>query len=333
MPRTAPLAALPYCAMAEREESQGFFEMLWDCEFCDARGLLAKSQRHCANCGGPQNPAKRYFPKPGEEQRVDGHLYEGSDRTCPACSAPQSARAHNCTHCGSVLDGAAEVRGVVDPAAQPRAPRPRRRRRIWPFVLLVLAVLGGGIWWRCLRTQEAQVVVAAHSWTRTVAIEEYNDRQEEAWRNEIPVGAGFPVCNEKQRSTRQVEDGEDCHTERRDKKDGTFEQVKKCKPKYRSEPVLDSWCRFSMRRWKPVDEVKSSGHGLSPAWPDNLPAADAPASLGAKRQGKRSETLTLEFPGHGSCDVSEPVWRKYTDGQKLKVEIRSSSGDVACSSL
>ena len=49
----------------EREESQGYFEMLWDCDHCDARGLLAKSQRHCANCGAPQNPDKRYFPQPG----------------------------------------------------------------------------------------------------------------------------------------------------------------------------------------------------------------------------------------------------------------------------
>ncbi|HEY0987264.1 MAG TPA: hypothetical protein VGD80_09445, partial [Kofleriaceae bacterium] len=133
----------------EREESQGFFEMLWDCEFCDARGLLGKSQRYCASCGAPQNPAKRYFPKEGEQRRVDGHLYEGADRTCPACSAPQSAKAKNCTHCGSVLDGAAEVRGVVDaPAARAAAPaRPRRRRRIWLYVVLGIALVAVAIWW------------------------------------------------------------------------------------------------------------------------------------------------------------------------------------------
>src|ERR1043166_6596786 len=216
----------------EREESQGFFEMLWDCDHCDARGLLGKSQRFCANCGAPQNPAKRYFPKEGEERRVDGHLYEGADRTCPACSSPQSARAHNCTNCGSPLDGAAEVRGVSDaPAqAQPRqAPaRPRGKRRIWLFVLLGFLILSTVVWFRCIRTQEAVVAVTGHSWKSTVAIEEFNERTEEAWRNEVPMEASFPVCHERQRSTRQVEDGEECHMERRDKKDGTFEQVKKC---------------------------------------------------------------------------------------------------------
>jgi hypothetical protein len=322
----------------EREESQGFFEMLWDCEHCDARGLLGKSQRYCANCGAPQNPAKRYFPQEGEQRRIDGHVYEGSDRTCPACSSPQSARAHNCTHCGSVLDGAAEVRGVVDaPAAAAAAPRPAsarpRRRRLWPFLLLGVLILGFVVWFQCLRTQEATVEVTAHTWKRVVAIEEFKDRQETAWRNEVPFEATFPVCHERQRSTRQVQDGDECHMERRDKKDGSFEQVKKCKPKTRSEPVMDSWCQFTVRRWTQVDEVKATGSGLTPTWPTDVPSGDTPATLGARRQGKRTETQTLEFRGHGSCDVSEPVWRKYKDGQKAKVEVGASSGDVACGSL
>jgi hypothetical protein len=317
----------------EREESQGFYEMLWDCEFCDTRGLLGKSQRHCANCGAPQNADKRYFPKEGEAQRVDGHLYEGADRACPACQAPQSAKAKNCTRCGSVLDGAAEVRGVAAPVS-PAKPRPRaRRRRIWPFVIAVFAIFGFGVWWRCIRSQEAEVVVAAHKWQRAIAIEEFAERQEEAWRNEVPPSASVPICRERQRSTRQVEDGEDCHTERRDKKDGTFEQVQKCKPRYRSEPVMGSWCRFTARRWKAVDEARASGTGLSAAWPESLPPGDTPAALGARRQGKRTETLTLEFTGHGTCNVSDAVWRKYTDGQKIKVQVRASSGDMVCSSL
>jgi hypothetical protein len=318
--------------MAEaREESQGFFEMLWDCDHCDTRGLLGKSQRYCANCGAPQNPDKRYFPKEGEQQRVDGHLYAGADRMCPACSAPQSAKATNCTHCGSVLDGSAEVKGIATPTA-PVTPRPPRRR-IWPFVGAVLLIFGFGVWWRCVRTQQAQVVISAHTWQRVIAIEEFNERSEEAWRNEVPPDAHMPSCHDRERSKRQVEDGEDCHTERRDKKDGTFEQVKKCTPKYRSEPVMDAWCRFTARRWKPVDEVKASGSGLSPAWPANLPPADVSASFGAKRQGKRTETLTLGFGEHGTCDVSDAIWRKYSDGQKLTIEVRASSSNVVCSAL
>jgi len=260
----------------------------------------------------------------------------GADRTCASCQAPQSARASNCTHCGAPLDGAAEVRGAVAaPVAALPVPgkRARRGRRRWPIVLAALVVIVGGVWWRCVRSQSAQVTVAGHRWQRSVAIEEFAERSEEAWRNEVPRDAGFPICHERQRTTRQVEDGEDCNTERRDKKDGTFEQVKKCKPRVHSEPVMDSWCRFAARRWRVVDEIKASGGDLAPAWPASLPPGDTPAALGARRQGARRETLTLEFAGHGSCDVSEPVWRKHGDGQKLTAEVRAASGDVVCSSL
>ena len=91
--------------MPEREESVGHFEMLWDCDHCETKGLLAKSQRHCPECGAPQSAIKRYFPKPEEQRPVDGHVYEGSDRHCPACNAPMSAKGTHCTQCGSPLDG------------------------------------------------------------------------------------------------------------------------------------------------------------------------------------------------------------------------------------
>src|SRR5689334_11908758 len=115
--------------------------MLWDCDHCGTKGLLGKSQRHCPECGAKQNPDKRYFPKEGEEQRIEGHNYEGADRSCGSCGAPQSAKAKNCTNCGAPLDGAAEVRGVPAPAA---APPPKQRRRWW-IPVLIIAVIGLGI--------------------------------------------------------------------------------------------------------------------------------------------------------------------------------------------
>lgn len=314
---------------SERVESEGFFEMLWDCDHCGTKGLLGKSQRHCPECGAPQNPDTRYFPSPEQQTRIEGHSYEGSDRHCPACNAPMAAKAKNCTQCGSPLDGSNEVRGVM---AAP-APAKPKGRRIWPYVLVALALLGFAIWWLFIRTRAGEVTVAGHHWERTVTIEEYGDYQDSAWRDEVPSDASFPTCHRKQRSTKKVQDGEECHTERVDKKDGTFEQVKKCKPTYRDEPVDDDWCTFRVRRWRKVDEVRASAADMKPAWPGQLPAADAPATLGAKRAAARKETLRLDFGGGDSCDVSDAVWRKYQDGQKVKVEVRARSGKVVCGSL
>lgn len=315
--------------MQERVESQGFYEMLWDCDHCETTSLLGKSQRHCPECGAKQNPDKRYFPAPGQAQRVDGHAYVGADRTCPACSAPQSAKAHHCTHCGASLDGAQEVKGVIAPVA------PKRKRRLWPIVvvLAVIVLVVVAIWYFFIRTREVKLTVTAHRWERAIAIEEYRELQEQAWRNEVPSDARMVTCTRAQRSTKQVPDGEVCRTERVDKKDGTFEELQKCKPKYRSEPVYDDRCRFTVRRWTEVDRVRLAGTGLQPAWPtQGLPPARNVETLGARRAGKRTETLILDF-GDQHCEVGEAVWRKYADRTAYQVEVRARSGDVVCGSL
>ena len=317
--------------MAKHIVSEGHYEMLWDCEFCDTKGLLAKSQRYCAECGGPQNPDKRYFPEEGAEKRVDGHKYEGADRHCPACNTPQAAAGHNCTHCGAPLDGAKQVRGIA--AAPVTAPPKKRRWWIVALVVGVLAVIALIAWWR-LRTKSAEMTVTAHRWTRAIAIEEYADVDEGAWRDQVPGDARGVACHRKERSTRQVDTGEQrCRTVKKDNGDGTFEKQQHCDPVMRSEPVHDDWCRYTVRRWQQLEPVRATGTGLSPAWPTaGLPPDNAAAVLGAKRQGTRTETFTLVL-GAQSCDVSEATWRKYRDGQPAKVEVRVASGDVVCSSL
>jgi hypothetical protein len=313
--------------VTERRESEGFFEMLWDCDHCGTKGLLGKSQRHCPECGAPQNPDNRYFPSPEQQTRIDGHKYEGADRHCPACNTPMSAAAKNCSKCGSPLDGSKEVRGVVTPVAPKK-----RRRRIWPYVVGAVLLLVFAIWWFFFRTTEAKLTITAHRWERTVTIEEFAEISESAWRDQVPADASFPTCHRRQRSTKKVPDGEECHTERVDKKDGTFEQQRVCRPKYREEPIYDDWCTFTVRRWRKVDTVRAASTGLQAAWPAQLPATDAPATLGARRSSARSETLLLDF-GQQSCEVSDATWRKYRDGQQVNVEIRARSGKLVCGSL
>ena len=108
--------------------------------------------------------------------------------------------------------------------------------------------------------------------------------------------------------------------------------MRRCRPTYRDEPVDGEWCTFQVRRWKQVDAVRAAGTGIQPAWPAQLPAADVPATLGARRAAGRKETLILDF-GADSCEVSDATWKKYSDGQKVKVEVRARSGKVVCGSL
>lgn len=319
----------------ERSETVGTYEMLWDCVHCGAKGLLGKSQRHCGECGAMQNPDRRYFPNPGEEKEVVGHTYEGADRKCGSCDAPMSARAKNCTNCGAPMDGSTkEVQGVDAP--KPAPPAKRGHRTLW-IVLGVIAVLGFAIWLRCIRKRDVEVVLTAHRWTTTIAIEAWSDVEHRAWRNEVPASmAPMTICFREKRTTREVPDGEDCHDTRVDKKDGTFQVVKKCTPRTRSEPVYDDMCRWMQREWQKVDQAKLSGTGTTLGWPTNvppMPATGANVPLGTRRPGARTQQLDLVFGDQSCDDVNESIWRKYTDKQKVKLEARASSGDLVCSDL
>ncbi len=316
----------------ERIESQGHFEMLWDCDHCGTKALLGKSQRHCPECGAKQNPDKRYYPEETDAVRLDGHQYEGADRQCPACEAPMGAKAKSCTNCGAPLDGSREVRGVM-----PAVPVITKKPRNWKLIALVIALVVGliiAIWFAFFRTKVEVLKVTAHEWSRSIAIEEYGDLKQESWRDTMPADARLPLCRLKQKSTRQVRDGETCREEKVDKKDGTYEVVQKCRPKTRSEPIDAEWCSYTVIRWHDVDTRRVGGTGLTLAWPTmDLPPATAAAVPGARRQGKKLETRSLVF-GTKRCDsVSDATWRKYTDGQSAKVDVRARSGEIVCDSL
>ena len=315
--------------MAERTESQGFFEMLWDCEHCDTKGLLGKTQRHCANCGAPQNPDKRYFPKEGEATRIDGHKFEGSDLQCPNCNTPQSKTGKNCTHCGAPLDGSKEVRGVQT------APPPPKKKRPWWFLPAILGAIALVIffsWYRCIRTKDAKMKVTEHRWARTVAVERFAEQELEAFEEEVPDDAERKNCKTAPHPTKKVQDGEDCKDEKVDKKDGTFEVVKKCTP--RMVPAEGKQCSFVVKRWKAIDPVQTKGVGMNPVDPPekDLPPAEAPSTINATRRRAKSETYTLVF-GTQTCDVPEKVWRKYADGQELTLQVRASSEAIVCSDI
>ena len=89
--------------------SEKTYEMQWDCEYCGAKKLLGLSQRYCPTCGGPQNPAKRYFPAESDKVAVEDHPFVGADATCPACRHAMSRACNNCSNCGSPIDAGKQV--------------------------------------------------------------------------------------------------------------------------------------------------------------------------------------------------------------------------------
>lgn len=312
-----------------RQESLGHYEMLWDCSHCDTKKLLGKTHRHCPSCGAPQDETRRYFPSDDDKVKVEDHLFTGGDKKCGSCGAAQSSKATNCGRCGAPLGDAKSVPLVTQPKAAKK-----KSRLLW-YILFGVVVFGVLVWFMCIRKKEVAMTVTGHSWAAVQEIEEYREVTEEAWHDEVPIGARQVSCSRKERSKTEVQDGEDCTIEQKDKGDGTFEEVENCTPRMKTEGVDDDFCTFQIERWTTVEKLETRGEGLEVTWPV-VPASKVQSGLGARRAGKKRGVYTVELndgKNDRTCDVGEGTWKKYKNGQTIKAKVRARSGDIVCSEL
>ncbi len=325
--------------MAER-----VYEMLWDCAACGTVGLLGKSQRRCPNCGSPQDVAKRYFPKPGEEVAVSGHKFEGADWHCEACTTPNGALAAFCQNCGNPKDGnkAAAVKadrivknGQLQAAlASPAVPK---KTSLLPFaiggVVLIVGFITAALF---LIKHDATVDVMSHQWSRVVDIERYDAVRESAWCDSLPSAAYSVSRSREVRSHKQIPDGQECHDRQTDRGDGTFVVKQECKTKYRDEPIYDDKCSYSVDKWhKQREAVAQGGLTQQPAWP--ALRLSAVSGRGAEREGSRREkySLTLREAKNAKtheCDFPEAKWRAIADRSRHTLQVRLI-GSAVCDTL
>jgi hypothetical protein len=340
--------------------------MLWDCSACGSAGLLGLSHRYCPACGSAQDPDRRYFPAEAQKVAVADHPYQGADRACSACEAPNAARAEFCVGCGGPLAGAravaaraeqvaaqggfaddsaadarkeASARRVADRAARASAqvpPKPTSSKLLWVLAAIgVMVAVCGLVAFFVFSTRTSTVQVVEHAWQRTVAVEALETVSESAWRGEVPVDARAPVCREEERSSRKVEDGETCTPLRTDNGDGTFRESERCTPNYRSEPVYDTRCTFTVDRWQAKREEKADGVGTTPEWPPV--SIRSGASVGAEREAARREAYTLTFrDAEGrrlSCALDQERWASITDGSTWVAPTGRFVESIDCSAL
>lgn len=356
--------------------NEAVYEMIWDCKFCGQKKLLGLTHRFCAGCGAPQDPAARYFPADHEKVAVHNHEFVGADVACPACKQPMSRAAKCCTNCGSPIDKGAEVARRADvvvgpgggppmhqpaltgadafaagrygPDAQPTpmgmASQPVAKKG-FPVLLAVLGGLGllviVGILVAVFWKREGVFEVTSHAWERNIAIERFETFRKTAWCDERPSGGRELSRRREQRGTTQVKDGETCQTRKKDQGNGTFKEVRECKPKYRSEPVMSDRCEFEVTDWRTSRTLTEKG--TSPKDPPHWPAVTLSrpgACIGCEREGPRTEKYTVNFTDTkqkggdaASCDLPEAKWATFTKGSKWKGKVRVLTGGVECDAL
>jgi hypothetical protein len=347
--------------------TEQFFEMLWDCPQCDAQGLLGATHRHCPSCGAAQDPAKRYFPAPGQEIEAKNHRYAGVDWACAYCETPNSAAAAFCGNCGGPKDGTKEVTLVQDkpPGKPPAAPVPgpanlppppsavpdplqaaqqfQRSPRPgipWFGILLALLLVAGSVLtYLFLSKHDEGVQITEKSWTRSIDIEHFTVVRDSDWCDAMPPDAYQVSRAREQRSTRQVSDGQDCEVVRSDVGDGTFTTRQECTTRYRSEPVFDTKCQYRINRWRLArSDQLAGGANLVPTWPTPRlsNALVGGNTLGAERLGTRRETYRVKLQStkgkNWTCHLSATNWSALAERQQLTVKVRVIGG-VDCDTL
>lgn len=349
------------------------YEMLWDCGSCGTKKLLGKSHRRCPRCGAAQDARKRYFPPPGEEVPVEGHVFVGVDWSCGACQTPNSRAAEFCVNCGHPREGNADVGLVTEggvgrsgdaPAPPPDEPAPFRpaasfrfaaetreseegapvtesvpRTRKWGLAAAAAALTAALGSVTMLWTKDVEVVVERHEWVREIDVERMAARADSAWCDAMPGDAYDVRRTREERSRTQVADGEECHDVRTDNGDGTFSTSTECSTRYRSEAVYDDRCHFTVNRWGLERTARNTGFGLfpEPAWP---PTFIRPGScLGCEKEGARRETLTVAMRSRAEagrkwrCDIDHERWRAVGDGQWLQIKVRVITGGAVCDTV
>ncbi len=323
-----------------------YYEMLWNCDSCGARGLFARSQKHCPLCGAAQNPEKRYFPAEGQEVEVQGHQYVGADWHCAYCQSPNGAAAAFCAACGGPREGSKEVKAVEDKgdvavAAKPTVSPPSSGGMPWfKIILILLLVVAAFSVVRYLWKSDETVTVAELGWSREVDIERYVSVEESKWCSELPKGAYSIHRSVEEKGKKQVPDGETCREVRIDQRDGTFIKKQECVPKYKQVSEMADKCHYRVNRWTVVRTEKArGGNGIAPQWPaPNLRVISTVVAeaLGNERLGSKRELYSVQLqPSKGGllrCTLKPDVWASLKPGDHVIVKMRASGG-VDCDGL
>ncbi len=318
------------------------YEMVWDCRYCGAKKLLGLTHRHCPNCGAQQDPNARYFPADHEKVAVQNHEFVGVDVQCRYCGGASSKRAHNCGQCGAPLVEGAAVQPLAHVASQPLAAAATTPPRggTWKIVLPILAlgavaVVVVAVLWK----RPQQFVVASHTWQRTINVERFGPSRESAWCSELPAAATQVSRHRERHGSSKVPDGETCHTQKKDRGDGTFKEEQVCTPKFKDEPVYEEKCDFLVLKWSQLRQEAAEGANVAdaPHWPAVKLGLSGCSVPGCEREGARNESYIVVFKDRAGesyrCSLAENAWSRFDDGKRYSGKLRALVGSLDCDSL
>ena len=205
----------------------------WNCLSCGAQGVLGR-HKSCPGCGNPREHGSEtsFDFGPSHESGAataetvtDAALLQlaaaGADWHCGFCESGNRGDTATCRNCGA---DRADAQPLPPPAALPVplvAEVPRRRRR-WPYLLVLGMLVSCGFCFWAGSTHEVDGRVESRAWTRVVTRQVFTAVEKQGWKDELRVARSvMPVdgrgevagvddvrgCVRRQKGTRQVPDG------------------------------------------------------------------------------------------------------------------------------
>ncbi|MBR3557014.1 MAG: hypothetical protein IKN89_13995 [Oscillospiraceae bacterium] len=346
-------------------------EGLWDCPYCGQKGIggLVKS---CPNCAHPQDADTKFYlgeKKEYLDEEKAKDYGKGADWTCAFCGSLNRHGNANCANCGAQREDSSgdyfENRRKEQAAqAKPQPqPQPKKKRKIAPLIIGILAILA--IIFFVTRPKDKATTVVDKTWERAIAVEALTPVQEQSW-SQPPQSARNVSSRQAIRTYEKVLDhyeeeaydvpydvldGYDTYTEYEDNGDGTFTEVEREEPRYRTEyrteyrtvpvyrdePVYDTLYEYEIDKWVPARTEKAGGSCYEPRsdliragdwsvvsepyWPDTRLG-------GNERESTRGEEYILYFSDAKgksySARVTEELWNKYSRDQSVELEVQGS---------
>lgn len=341
---------------------EGVYEMLWDCKFCGTKKLLGKTHKFCPVCGAQQDATWRYYPSDDEKVAVKDHKFVGADKVCPNCSSLNTADAEFCTRCGAPQSAASSVkamaarqaagtigtpgvsfltedldaRQMAEKYGPPKQTQAKARPKWLPYAIgaVVIGIVAFALFAIFAKRDESGYV-SAFDWERTIDVERYS-AVSGSQICPAPADAYNVTRNYEQVGTRQVPDGESCTSRQVDQGDGTFRSEQVCTTKYRSEPVYDYVCYYTVNRWGYSRTSRAEGDkSAAPVWPaTNVSGC---LTLGCEREGTRREHYRVTITGDNdrtyTCDLPFETWQDTALESTFTFKVRIIGGGIDCSTL
>ena len=288
---------------------------------------------------------------------------DGPDWYCSFCNSLNHSGVGFCSSCGASRESSkenyfdlqrkkqeAEAAAAASAGSRPQA-APKKNPKALTIVIAVALVLIGVFFYLNGNKTQNDLRVTGLGWTRSVEVQANRQFSESGWS--VPDGAEVTSQRQELHHYDQVldhyESREQEYTERvfdhnetyytyENKGNGTFEEVERSRPVYRTEtrtrtvsvPVYRSVARYATKyyynvwRWVAARTETASGTDHDAAWPDLQLADD-------EREGNSTElyTITVVDPKGVSATYSlaEDVWRTCDVDSTLNITSKRSGTD------